>query len=211
MRRLGVAVGVALAFAPAAHAACGQRASVASGKAPLTVTFTATCASAAYTWDFGDGGTGTGQTVTHTFAAGGFRPTLTTDAGAETAKRITSISLRLTAPRLARHGKWIVLHATVVPRLPITLRGRHFVHGKLRVRVLAARPWVAKVGGVEATASTLVKPLLTVSLRGTPVVGSAVRVVPPYPASHGCSRIPMWIATTIYGLMPPGSTVYVYA
>jgi lipoprotein-anchoring transpeptidase ErfK/SrfK len=35
--------------------------------------------------------------------------------------------------------------------------------------------------------------------------------VPPYPASHGCSRIPMWVATTIYGLMPPGSLVYVYA
>jgi lipoprotein-anchoring transpeptidase ErfK/SrfK len=35
--------------------------------------------------------------------------------------------------------------------------------------------------------------------------------VPPYPASHGCSRIPMWVATTVYGLMPDGSTVYVYA
>jgi lipoprotein-anchoring transpeptidase ErfK/SrfK len=34
--------------------------------------------------------------------------------------------------------------------------------------------------------------------------------VPPYPASHGCSRIPMWIATTVYGLMPEGSIVYVY-
>jgi peptidoglycan hydrolase-like protein with peptidoglycan-binding domain len=35
--------------------------------------------------------------------------------------------------------------------------------------------------------------------------------VPPYPASHGCARIPMWIATTVYSLMPDGSTVYVYA
>jgi hypothetical protein len=35
--------------------------------------------------------------------------------------------------------------------------------------------------------------------------------VPPYPASHGCARVPMWIATTIYAAMPPGSTVYVYA
>jgi lipoprotein-anchoring transpeptidase ErfK/SrfK len=35
--------------------------------------------------------------------------------------------------------------------------------------------------------------------------------VPPYPASHGCSRIPMWIAQTVYRLMPEGSAVYVYA
>jgi len=35
--------------------------------------------------------------------------------------------------------------------------------------------------------------------------------VPPYPASHGCARIPMWVATTVYGLIPDGSTVYVYA
>jgi hypothetical protein len=35
--------------------------------------------------------------------------------------------------------------------------------------------------------------------------------VPPYPASHGCARIPMWIATTVYSMIPEGSTVYVYA
>jgi peptidoglycan hydrolase-like protein with peptidoglycan-binding domain len=35
--------------------------------------------------------------------------------------------------------------------------------------------------------------------------------VPPYPASHGCARIPMWIAQTVYAAIPDGSTVYVYA
>jgi hypothetical protein len=35
--------------------------------------------------------------------------------------------------------------------------------------------------------------------------------VPPYPASHGCARIPMWIATTVYSMIPDGSTIYVYA
>jgi peptidoglycan hydrolase-like protein with peptidoglycan-binding domain len=35
--------------------------------------------------------------------------------------------------------------------------------------------------------------------------------VPPYPASHGCARIPMWIAQTVYSMIPYGSTVYVYA
>jgi len=34
--------------------------------------------------------------------------------------------------------------------------------------------------------------------------------VPPYPASHGCARIPMWIAQTVYDDIPDGSSVYVY-
>lgn len=34
--------------------------------------------------------------------------------------------------------------------------------------------------------------------------------VPPYPASHGCARIPMWIAQTVYSRIAYGSTVYVY-
>jgi hypothetical protein len=177
---------LALALAPAAHAACGQTASVASGKAPLTVTFTASCTSNAYTWDFGDGETATGQTVSHTYAAGYWRPTLTTDAGAEQAQPVTSISLRLNAPRAAPYGAWVALEATVVPRLPVVLRGRRFVHGKLRVRVLSPRPWVATANGVAARAVTLVTPRLTVSLRGTPVVGADVRVVATlHPASAG--------------------------
>ena len=34
--------------------------------------------------------------------------------------------------------------------------------------------------------------------------------VPPYPASHGCVRIPMWIAPTVYAQIAYGSAVYVY-
>lgn len=34
--------------------------------------------------------------------------------------------------------------------------------------------------------------------------------VPAYPASHGCVRVPMWIATRLYAEIPPGSAVYVY-
>ncbi len=34
--------------------------------------------------------------------------------------------------------------------------------------------------------------------------------VPTYPASHGCSRIPMWSATWMYSLTEIGDTVYVY-
>ena len=34
--------------------------------------------------------------------------------------------------------------------------------------------------------------------------------VPPYPASHGCVRIPMWLAPSLYTQIPIGSAVYVY-
>jgi len=34
--------------------------------------------------------------------------------------------------------------------------------------------------------------------------------VPPYPASHGCVRIPMWVAPFLYRTIPYGETVYVY-
>lgn len=34
--------------------------------------------------------------------------------------------------------------------------------------------------------------------------------VPPYPASHGCVRVPMWIAARLYETNPYGETVYVY-
>jgi PKD repeat protein len=34
--------------------------------------------------------------------------------------------------------------------------------------------------------------------------------VPPYPASHGCVRIPMWLAPLLYRTVPYGETVYVY-
>ncbi|MDX6514102.1 MAG: hypothetical protein QOE36_3606 [Gaiellaceae bacterium] len=34
--------------------------------------------------------------------------------------------------------------------------------------------------------------------------------VPTYPASHGCVRVPMWVATRLYGMNPIGTTIYVY-
>src|SRR5436853_416960 len=66
-RRRGVVTAVlALAFAPAAHAAHSARRekqTAGSGAAPLTVTLTACCASTTYAWNFGDGATAVGQTV----------------------------------------------------------------------------------------------------------------------------------------------------
>jgi lipoprotein-anchoring transpeptidase ErfK/SrfK len=34
--------------------------------------------------------------------------------------------------------------------------------------------------------------------------------VPPYPASHGCVRTPMWIAPTLFATNSYGESVYVY-
>jgi lipoprotein-anchoring transpeptidase ErfK/SrfK len=34
--------------------------------------------------------------------------------------------------------------------------------------------------------------------------------VPPYPASHGCVRIPMWLAPSLYTQIPLGSSIYIY-
>lgn len=34
--------------------------------------------------------------------------------------------------------------------------------------------------------------------------------VPPYPASHGCVRVPMWIAPHLYGLISLNSRVYIH-
>jgi peptidoglycan hydrolase-like protein with peptidoglycan-binding domain len=34
--------------------------------------------------------------------------------------------------------------------------------------------------------------------------------VPPYPASHGCVRVPMWVADRLYAAIPYGEPVYVH-
>lgn len=34
--------------------------------------------------------------------------------------------------------------------------------------------------------------------------------VPFYPGSHGCVRVPLWLAPRIYAYDPPGSTIYIY-
>ncbi len=45
-------------------------------------------------------------------------------------------------------------------------------------------------------------------LRGFAIHG--YRSVPPYPASHGCVRTPMWLARSLYASSGYGSTIYVY-
>ena len=201
MRRVVPWVVVALAFAPGARAdgGCGVTSTPVAGSAPLTVTFTATCASSSYTWDFGDGEQGLGQSVQHVYAAGAWHPTLTSDAGAEPARAVTSISLRLTGPRVARYAQYVTLRASVTPRVPVTWRGRRFVRGKLRVRILGTAPYVAHALSVRsAPLRVLVTPKLVVRTVGSPVVGGAVRVVASlHPATAGRIVGPRRIDTRI--------------
>ncbi len=64
-----------------------------------------------------------------------------------------------------------------------------------------------KVGGFDPSPlGTLFDPLYFTggyAIHGNPSV-------PPYPASHGCVRIPMWLAPHLYRTVPYGETVYVY-
>jgi len=100
MRRVATVALLFLAFAPAAHAGCGTTSTAGTGKAPLLVTFTATCETTTYSWDFGDGQQAVGRSVQHLFAAGAWRPALTTESGAERAPVVTAIAVALKAPRV---------------------------------------------------------------------------------------------------------------
>jgi hypothetical protein len=64
-----------------------------------------------------------------------------------------------------------------------------------------------KVGGFDPSPlGTLFDPMYFTggyAIHGNPSV-------PPYPASHGCVRIPMWVAPHLYASTPYGETVYVY-
>jgi peptidoglycan hydrolase-like protein with peptidoglycan-binding domain len=198
VRRFALVALVFLAFAPVARAGCGLTSTPVIGSAPLAVTFTATCESAAYTWDFGDGGQSTGRTVTHVFAAGYWRPALTSDTGAEAAQPVTSISLVLKGPATARYAQRVTLHASVTPRLPVTLNGRRFVGGKLSVRVLGVAPWTAHAGNVKAAIRIRATPKLVVKLAGSPLVGGKLRVVATlHPATAGAVIAPTAIDTTV--------------
>ncbi len=50
----------------------------------------------------------------------------------------------------------------------------------------------------------------TMTFKGNEFAIHGFAPVPPYAASHGCARIPMWAADWLYRQSPVGETVYVY-
>jgi hypothetical protein len=194
VRRIALAALAALIFAPASHAAgpCGVTAAPVRGAAPLTVTFTAGCTSSGYAWTFGDGAVGVGRSVQHVYRAGLWHATLVTDLGSDAAAPVTAISVSLAGPAHARYAEWVALRATVTPRVPVTLHGRRFVNGKLRVRVLGTAPWVADALGVRSQPLHIqVTPTLVVRTVGSAIVGGHVRVIAAlHPASAGTVVVP---------------------
>src|SRR5262245_49400468 len=131
MTRGVVLVLAAFAFAPAAHAACPVAVSRDQGAAPLRVILRAACHARFYRWQFGDGTAARGRTVGHTFRAGRFTPVLRAGHGPQLLGPVTSISLRLVAPRSARYAEQVTLRAVVVPKLPVAVAGQPFDDGRL--------------------------------------------------------------------------------
>jgi lipoprotein-anchoring transpeptidase ErfK/SrfK len=185
-----------LTVVPAARAArsdasCAVTATRSAGAAPLQVTYTAACTAASYMWNFGDGSQGQGQTISHSFAAGAFAPTLTTDAGVDSLPSVTSISVRLSGPRRIAYGGWLTLRAQATPALPVRVRGHPVVDGTVRLRALSTAPYVAVAEGVRSTPlQVLLTPKVVARLEGAPVVGGRVRVVASlHPAHAGTLRV----------------------
>jgi peptidoglycan hydrolase-like protein with peptidoglycan-binding domain len=166
----------ALAFAPAAHAACPVKSSPVRGPAPLRVAFRAECPSPSYRWRFGDGTVAEGQRVVHTYAGGRFTPWLTTDSRTRELPAVTSVSLEVVAPRKADYGARVTLRARVKPDVPVRLGGRAFRHGQLTVTV--TQPFLTVAAGPAVVHRTIaVRPQLDVRLAGRDTLGSPLGVV----------------------------------
>ena len=145
--------------------------------------------------------------------------------GADTLEAVYALQKLSGLPRSGRMGiaAWRALGRATLPRP--RLRGSYIEVNKT-TQVL----YVVRGGKV-----TLVVPVSTGATGNTPigifhvyskVPGGAVMYysnyfiggfaihgyvdVPPYPASHGCVRVPMWIATHLYGLISLGMRVYIH-
>jgi PKD repeat protein len=101
-----------------------------------------------------------------------------------------------------RQVLYVVRNARVVLIVPIStagVAGAYTPVGRFSI--------YRKVGGFDPSPlGTLYDPMYFTggyAIHGNPSV-------PPYPASHGCVRIPMWVAPHLYATIPYGTTVYVY-
>jgi PKD repeat protein len=96
---------------------------------------------------------------------------------------------------MVRHGQI----ARIVPVSTAGLPGKFTPVGRFSI--------IRKVDGFDPSPlGTLYDPMYFVggyAIHGNPSV-------PPYPASHGCVRVPMWIAPYLFATSQYGETVYVY-
>jgi len=121
--RCGLACVVALLIlVPAAAGATpvvSIQATPIAGTAPLHVSFAATGDAAAYRWNFGDGTSAEGRVAEHTYAAGRWTATLTTQsATGETSTQtasVTAYGLTLAGPNPARYGRRVAFRGAIVP------------------------------------------------------------------------------------------------
>ncbi len=102
----------------------------------------------------------------------------------------------------ARQVLYVVRNSRVSLIVPVStagLPGKYTPVGRFAI--------YRKVGGFDPSPlGTLYDPMYFTggyAIHGNPSV-------PPYPASHGCIRVPMWIAGLLYATNPYGETVYVY-
>jgi lipoprotein-anchoring transpeptidase ErfK/SrfK len=90
--------------------------------------------------------------------------------------------------------------ATIVPVSTAGIAGWYTPEGTFAI--------YRKVGGFDPSPlGTLYAPMYFhggYAIHGNPSV-------PPYPASHGCIRVPMWIADWLYATNSYGETVYIYS
>jgi L,D-transpeptidase catalytic domain/Putative peptidoglycan binding domain len=97
---------------------------------------------------------------------------------------------------------YVVRHGQIAQIIPVStagLPGKFTPVGRFSI--------IRKVNGFDPSPlGTLYDPMYFVggyAIHGNPSV-------PPYPASHGCVRVPMWIAAYLFAANPYGETVYVY-
>jgi PKD repeat protein len=122
-----------LIFVPAAAGAAPlvtMQATPTAGAAPLRVTFSASAGATAYHWDFGDGAAADGQTTEHTYAAGRWTATLTSQSSdgttATQSALITATGLTLAGPAAPRYDRKVAFRGAIVPaeqNVPVALEG----------------------------------------------------------------------------------------
>jgi L,D-transpeptidase-like protein/putative peptidoglycan binding protein len=213
VRRLLVPAAILLALpahAAAAPPTVAVQASPALGAAPLTTTLTASGDAVSYRWELPGNASAAGPSVTTVFPAGrwvvGAVGTSATGEETRMTVTVTSVSLSLSGPSVAAYGARVYLTGRTVPALPgsrlaVQRDGRAAGSGVVRaggrfrigLRPRVPHNYVVAFGGAVSNAvSIAVRPRVTVSLAGPPVVGGrlvATAAVQPAAAGRLALRV----------------------